>query len=50
MKRLCVLLCALFCAACLGSGCQTEDGKGFFDDAIRDWNGENMKMKGLRDQ
>jgi hypothetical protein len=50
MKRLGVLLCALLFALCLGSGCQSEDGKGFFDDAIRDWNGDNMKMKGLKDQ
>jgi hypothetical protein len=51
MKRLCVLLCALICALCLASGgCQSEDGKGFFDAAVKDWNGDNMKMKGFREQ
>jgi hypothetical protein len=50
MWRLCVLLGALLFALLLGSGCQTEDGKGPFDAAIRDWNGENMQMKGFKDQ
>jgi hypothetical protein len=44
MKRLAVLLCVLFIALAAGAGCQTG---GPFDAAIRDWNGENMRMRGF---
>ncbi len=43
MKRLCVLLCALLCALAFGAGCEPSP----FDDAIRDWNGDNMQMRGF---
>ena len=47
MKRFCVLLCALVALVMLCQGCASPDGKGFFDEAIKDWNGENMKMRGF---
>ena len=40
MKRLCALACAL----CFGLGCATEEFKKGWEDALADWNGENMKM------
>jgi hypothetical protein len=43
MKRLWVLPCALLFALALGAGCEP----GPFDDAIRDWNGDNMQMRGF---
>jgi hypothetical protein len=43
MKRLVVLLCALLFALALGAGCEP----GPFDEAIRDWNGDNMQMRGM---
>jgi hypothetical protein len=50
MKRLCVLLCALLVALAAAAGCASPDGKGPFDDAIKDWNGDNMQMRGFGDQ
>jgi hypothetical protein len=50
MKRLCVLLCALFGALALGAGCASEDGQSPFAAAIKDWNGDNMQMRGFGDQ
>jgi hypothetical protein len=50
MKRLWVFVCALLLALAFGSGCQTEDGRGIFDDALKDWRGDNMQMRGLSDQ
>jgi hypothetical protein len=41
MKRLIVLLCALLFALAFGAGCEP----GPFDDAVRDWNGDNMRMR-----
>ncbi len=44
MKRLWVLLCALlFALAFAATACEP----GPFDDAVRDWNGENMQMRGF---
>jgi hypothetical protein len=43
MKRLWVLPCALLFALAFGAGC----APGPFDDAIRDWNGDNMQMRGF---
>jgi hypothetical protein len=42
MRRLCVLLCALFAAAC--AGCASEGSKAQWDDFWRDVRGDNMKM------
>jgi hypothetical protein len=44
MKRLVVLLCALLLALAFGAGCESG---GPFDAAIRDFNGENMQMRGF---
>jgi hypothetical protein len=41
MKCLVVLLCALLFALAFGAGCEP----GPFDDAVRDWNGDNMQMR-----
>ena len=41
MRRFWALLCVLIFAA----GCESEGGRGFFDDAIKDWNGDNMRMR-----
>jgi hypothetical protein len=46
MKRLVVLLCALLFALAFGAGCESG---GPFDEAIKDWNGDNMRMRGMRD-
>jgi hypothetical protein len=43
MKSLIVLLCALVCALAFGVGCDP----GPFDDAMQDWNGKNMQMRGF---
>ena len=43
MKRLWVLLCALLFALAFGVGCEP----GPFDDALRDWNGDNMQLRGF---
>jgi hypothetical protein len=43
MKRLWVLLCALLFAVAFAAGCEP----GPFDDAINDWNGQNMQMRGF---
>ncbi len=45
--RLRVLLCALCFAVAFAAGCATPDGHSPFDAAIRDWNGENMQMRGF---
>jgi hypothetical protein len=47
MKRLCVLLCALVLAVAFGAGCASDSADGPFGPAIRDWNGENMQMRGF---
>jgi hypothetical protein len=41
MRRFRVILCALL----FGSGCAAEGGRGFFDEAIKDWNGDNQRMR-----
>ncbi|MFO0810405.1 MAG: hypothetical protein U0746_17410 [Gemmataceae bacterium] len=41
MKRLFLLLCALAVAP----GCVSPSGNGFFDDAAKDWRGDNMRMR-----
>ncbi len=41
MRRFRVALCACLLAA----GCAAEGGRGFFDDAIKDWNGDNQRMR-----
>lgn len=41
MRRLGAVLCALLF---LG-GCVSADGRGYFDEAIKDWNGENQRMR-----
>jgi hypothetical protein len=41
MKRLCVLLCALF----LVSGCASDGDKGAWDEFWKDLRGDNMKMR-----
>jgi hypothetical protein len=43
MKRLCVLLCALF----LGLGCASDVDKAKWNDAWKDARGDNMQMKGF---
>ena len=44
MKRLCVLLCALF--AGLGcAGCASDGKQGSWDDFWKDVRGDNMEMK-----
>jgi uncharacterized protein YcfL len=41
MKRLCVLLCALFVLA----GCASDSDKSQWDAALKDLRGDNMKMR-----
>jgi hypothetical protein len=41
MKRLCVLLCALFLVA----GCASDGDKGAWDEFWKDLRGDNMEMK-----
>jgi hypothetical protein len=36
---------ALLCALLFASGCMSADGKGFFDDALKDLRGDNMQMR-----
>jgi hypothetical protein len=38
-----VVLCALLFALAVGAGCEP----GPFDDAVNDWNGQNMQMRGF---
>jgi hypothetical protein len=35
----------IVCALLFASGCASEGGRGFFDEAIKDWNGENQRMR-----
>jgi hypothetical protein len=41
MRRFRVVLCACLLAA----GCAAEGGRGFLDDALKDWNGDNQRMR-----
>jgi hypothetical protein len=41
MRRLGWILCVLLVSL---SGCATPDGKGYFDEALKDWRGDNMQM------
>jgi hypothetical protein len=41
MKRLCVLLCAVF----LGLGCSSDADKAQWEEVWKDLRGDNMKMK-----
>ncbi|HTK78123.1 MAG TPA: hypothetical protein VL371_22845 [Gemmataceae bacterium] len=41
MRRLRMVLCTLLFVA----GCVSPDGRGYFDEAIKDWNGDNQRMR-----
>jgi hypothetical protein len=41
MRRLWAVLCPLLFVA----GCVSADGRGYFDEAIKDWNGDNQRMR-----
>ncbi|HKB37230.1 MAG TPA: hypothetical protein VKD72_12310 [Gemmataceae bacterium] len=41
-RRLCLLVCALLLAA----GCVTPADKAQWDEAMKEWRGDNMKMRG----
>jgi hypothetical protein len=43
-----MVLCAVVLALSFGAGCATENGDGPLGPALRDWNGENMQMRGFR--
>jgi len=48
MKRLCVLCCALLLALAFGAGCASDGSDGGpLGPALRDWNGDNMQMRGF---
>jgi len=47
MKRLWVLLCAVLLALAFGAGCESDYGNGPLGPALRDWNGDNMQMRGF---
>jgi hypothetical protein len=52
MRRLCVLLCALFVALAVGAGCASDpaDGEGPLAPALKDLRGDNMQMRGFGSQ
>jgi hypothetical protein len=47
MKRFCVLLCALVALVMLCQGCASPDGSDPWAEFKKDWNGDNMKMRGF---